>query len=129
MVIIFLKGRWIICQNYNVKSINAAHNADGLCAKNYIDVDGPESHNKKETSCKSYLLKDVDTYNYEFAEMGNNPSLQTEVYCDAINCVYEKGQRCYADRIEIANVDSEQSTNKQSRKPETTHCKTFEPRD
>ena len=106
-----------------------AHNADGLCAKNYIDVDGPESHNKKETSCKSYLLKDVDTYNYEFAEMGNNPSLQTEVYCDAINCVYEKGQRCYADRIEIANVDSEQSTNKQSRKPETTHCKTFEPRD
>ena len=46
-----------------------AHNADGLCAKNYIDVDGPESHNKKETSCKSYLLKDVDTYNYEFAEM------------------------------------------------------------
>lgn len=22
--------------------------------------------------------------------MGNNPSLQTEVYCDAINCVYEK---------------------------------------
>ena len=45
------------------------------------------------------------------------------------NCVYEKGQRCYADRIEIANVDSEQSTNKQSRKPETTHCKTFEPRD
>ena len=108
---------------------HCAHNADGLCAKNYIDVDGPESHNKKETSCKSYLLKDVDTYNYEFAEMGNNPSLQTEVYCDAINCVYEKGQRCYADRIEIANVDSEQSTNKQSRKPETTHCKTFEPRD
>lgn len=25
-----------------------AHNADGLCAKNYIDVDGPESHNKKK---------------------------------------------------------------------------------
>ena len=111
------------------KVSQCAHNADGLCAKNYIDVDGPESHNKKETSWKSYLLKDVDTYHYEFAEMGNNPSLQTEVYCDAINCVYEKGQRCYADRIEIANVDSEQSTNKQSRKPETTHCKTFEPRD
>lgn len=62
--------------------------------------------------------------------MGNNPSLQTEVYCDAINCVYEKGQRCYADRIEIANVDSEQSeriSNLENQKP--THCKTFEPRD
>ena len=28
-----------------------AHNASGLCAKNYIDVDGPEAHNKKETFC------------------------------------------------------------------------------
>ena len=60
--------------------------------------------------------------------MGNNPTLQTEVYCDAIECVYEKGQRCYADRIEIANVDSENS-NKHTNKPGVTHCQTFEPRD
>ena len=106
-----------------------AHNASGLCAKNYIDVDGPEEKKKKETFCKSYVLKDVETYKYEFAEMGNNPSLQTEVYCDAINCVYEKGQRCYADRIEIANVNPETNTTKQSKKPETTQCKTFEPKD
>ena len=47
-----------------------AYNKTGLCAKNYIDVDGPEASSKKETSCKSYLFKDVETsYDYEFATM------------------------------------------------------------
>ncbi len=107
-----------------------AHNKSGLCSKNYIDVDGPEANNKKETSCRSYLFKDVDTYEYEFATMDKEATLQTEVYCDAVKCVYEKGQRCYADRIEIANVneDSEHSY-KHSQKPGVTECKTFEPRD
>ena len=55
-----------------------AYNKTGLCAKNYIDVDGPEASSKKETSCKSYLFKDVETsYDYEFATMDSNPSLQT----------------------------------------------------
>ena len=108
-----------------------AYNKTGLCAKNYIDVDGPEASSKKETSCKSYLFKDVETsYDYEFATMDSNPSLQTEVYCDATQCVYEKGQRCYADRIEISNVDETTAKDyKKSQKPSVTECKTFEPRD
>lgn len=107
-----------------------AHNKDGLCAKNYIDVDGPEANNKKETCCKSYLFKDVDTFDYEFATMDASPTLQTEVYCDAIKCVYEKGQRCYADRIEISNVNEKTPAEYQkSHKSGVTQCKTFEPRD
>ncbi len=102
------------------------HNSEGLCAKNYIDVDGPNANNKKETCCKSYLLKDSDIYNYEFAEMSGTPNAQTEVYCDAIKCVYEKGQRCYADRIEIANINHNAPKTEDY---EVTHCKTFEPRD
>jgi hypothetical protein len=104
------------------------HNSDGLCSKNYIDVDGPTSNSKKETSCKSYLYKGSDLSNYEFSKFDETPSLQTEVYCDAIKCVYEKGQRCYADKIEIANVQSN-SQNTQTVDSGVTHCKTFEPRD
>ena len=87
-----------------------------------------------ETATKfieTYLFKDVETsYDYEFATMDSNPSLQTEVYCDATQCVYEKGQRCYADRIEISNVDETTVKDyKKSQKPSVTECKTFEPRD
>lgn len=106
-----------------------AYNGDGLCSKNYIDVDGPEANNKKETCCKSYIYKDVESFNYEFAEFDHNPTLQTEVYCDAIQCVYEKGQRCFADRIEIANIDTNLNPQKRANKPAVTHCRTFEPRD
>ena len=103
------------------------HNTDGLCAKNYIDVDGPSANTKKETCCKSYLLKDQNNLNYEFSKLYEETSLQTEVYCDAIKCVYEKGQRCYADRIEIANINNNQNNN--SKQSSVTHCKTFEPKD
>ena len=105
------------------------HNTKGLCAKNYIDVDGPKANNKNETCCKSYLLDNPNSFNYEFAkEDSKNPTVQTEVYCDAIKCVYEKGQRCYADRIKIANTFKNEKT-QMSKEPSVTHCQTFEPRD
>ena len=102
------------------------HYSEGMCSKHYIDVDGPNANTKKETCCKSYLLKDSDIYNYEFAEITSSPDVQTEVYCDAINCVYEKGQRCFADRIEIANITN---GNVKTENSSVTHCKTFEPVD
>ena len=105
-----------------------AHYNDGLCSKNYIDVDGPMSQTKKDTSCKSYLYKGNDLYDYEFSKLDQTPSLQTEVYCDAVKCVYEKGQRCYADKIEIENINTS-SKNLCTNDQGVTHCKTFEPRD
>ncbi len=110
-------------------SVNqCAHYNEGLCSKKYIDVDGPMSQTKKDTSCKSYLYKGNDLYDYEFSKLDQKPTLQTEVYCDAVKCVYEKGQRCYADKIEIENINADSKTlctNDQG----VTHCKTFEPRD
>ena len=108
-----------------------AYNYDWLCRKNYIDVDGVTSKTKKETCCKSYKVKDLDNYNYEFAQLGEMPRRQTEVYCDAINCVFERGQKCCADRIQIKNVsDVNNITDKNSAKSaQVTHCQTFECRE
>ncbi len=103
------------------------HFSEGLCSKNYIDVDGIESNNKKETSCKSYLFNNGENLKFEFSKFEEKPSVQTEVYCDAIKCVYEKGQKCYADRIEIANINNRENVS--SNNSAVTHCKTFEPRD
>ena len=103
------------------------HYNEGLCSKNYIDVDGSNARTKKDTFCKSYLLKNNDIFNYEFAEISTKPTIQTEVYCDVEKCVYEKGQRCYADRIEIANKGL--NNNPKTSDITVTHCKTFEPKD
>ena len=105
-----------------------AHYSEGLCSKNYIDVDGLMSQTKRDTSCKSYLYKNDEVYNYEFSKLDGTPSLQTEVYCDAVKCVYEKGQRCYADKIEIENINASSQTLR-TNDHGVTHCKTFEPRD
>ena len=58
----------------------------------------------------------------EFASFDGKPSINTEIYCDAVNCVYEKNQKCYADRVEILADNND--LNKRS-----THCQTFEPID
>ena len=104
------------------------YNYDWLCSKNYIDVDGPGARNKTDTCCKSYEPKSSDNMNYEFATLGGiTPNIMTEVYCDAVNCVFEKGQRCYADRIEIKNVSGKLEENvDKSLSSDVTNCQTFE---
>jgi len=103
------------------------YNYDWLCAKNYIDVDGSKAKCKKETFCNSYECNN-GTHNVEFALLdGTTPSMTTEVYCDVTNCVFEKGQRCYADRIEIKNVNGSLRVDaNHAVSPEITSCQTFE---
>ena len=104
------------------------YNYDWLCAKNYIDVDGPTARCKNDTCCKSYEPKDENSTHFEFATLGGiTPNIMTEVYCDATNCVFEKGQRCYADRIEIKNVSGNLYENgAKSGNVDVTNCQTFE---
>ena len=67
---------------------------------------------------------------FEFAEFKEPPKINTEVYCDAVNCVFEKDQKCYADRIEIKNITNEKHVNyKQANRKDITHCQTFESKD
>lgn len=101
---------------------NCAYNYDWLCMKNAIDVDGPSSKCKDQTCCKSFCSKNDLNVDTEFATFDKAPSIHTEVYCDAVNCVYEKNQRCYADRIEILKDEH-------SKSDRSTHCQTFEPMD
>lgn len=103
-----------------------AYNYDWLCAKNYIDVDGKEAKCKKETFCNSYECSNGNNH-VEFATFDGSPSIVTEVYCDVTNCVFEKGQRCYADKIEIKNINGELHVNPNlGINPEVTSCQTFE---
>ena len=104
------------------KADNCAYNYDWLCKKSFIDVDGVESKTKTQTACMSYCNISDTKRDVEFASFDGKPSINTEIYCDAVNCVYEKNQKCYADRVEILADNND--LNKRS-----THCQTFEPID
>ena len=116
---------------------SCGYNANNLCARGAIDLEGPAARSKKETACLSFVRKGKNAYNYEFADFEDTLKPETSVYCDAINCVFECDSRCRADRIEIKNVgysDSIQSENEtkyheKAWKSQETMCKTFESRD
>lgn len=97
------------------KAENCAFNYDWLCRKNSVDIDGMSSKCKVDTCCSSFAEGNDSRIFAEFASFEETPKLQKEVYCDAINCVYERNQKCCADKIEITNNNA------------TTFCSTFEP--
>lgn len=107
---------------------NCAYNYNRLCTRGAIDVEGPTSRRKRETSCLSFVSRDIESFNYEIAHFGAEEDGKTEIYCDAIYCVYEKGSKCHADRVHITNVDDNRRRNisNEANQPLDTMCKTFE---
>lgn len=109
---------------------NCAYNFARLCTKDGISVEGPASRRKRETSCHSFVPREIATYNYEFAKFGAESEENSEVWCDAIMCVYQQGDRCLADIIKIKVVggfpsEKRNHTQKASSVDETM-CQTFE---
>lgn len=109
------------CNVYQCK-----YNYDSLCSRNNIDVGGMGSTCKTNTCCTNFEYRDNSQYLEEFAKLGEKPALQTEVYCDVVNCVFERGQKCYADKVVIKNVEN---TNLPFTSSAVTHCQTFESKD
>lgn len=109
---------------------NCAFNYDRFCTKDGITVDGPASRRKRETSCHSFMSREIETLNFEFAKFGVDSDGNNEVWCDAIMCVYQQGDRCLADRIKIKVVGgfpSERRNHTQSASTvDETMCQTFE---
>ena len=99
------------------------YNYETMCSKIAIDVDGIDSKNKYDTKCSSFVCRSNDDLNYEFAKFENKPTPTTQVYCDVIKCVFERGQKCYADRIVIKHLNNGTTNPPLST---ITHCETFE---
>lgn len=99
---------------------NCLYNQSNLCGRNAISIEGYDSLSKSETCCESFSPLSRHNFIYEFANIEVKP--ETTIYCDAVNCVFQKDSRCHADHIEIkeglknAGLDPLHQTN----------CKTFE---
>lgn len=119
------------------------YNYERQCTRKNIDVEGVTSTKKCQTYCESFLPKSDMTMNYEFASFDGKVHGISDVYCDAVCCVYEKGQKCYADQIYIknSNVKAKYNSefgndfNAEDIKPKAatvckdTECDTFECKD
>ncbi len=102
--------------------VSCGFNKIGLCSKHTISVDGPNSYSKKETECCSYTPVDHLNFSYEIADIEGETTLETEIHCDAKNCVFQRNNHCYADRVEIKH----QSDRIGSKAIHQSMCKTFE---
>lgn len=99
------------------------YNYETMCSKRAIDVDGIDSKNKNDTKCSSFVYRNLNDINFEFSKFENEPTPTTEVYCDVIKCVFERGQKCHADRIVIKQMTSNSINQPTST---STLCETFE---
>lgn len=111
----------------NCSVIKCNYQDKNHCCRNSIDVEGIAAHRKAETACLSYLPKTGEAYAEEFAKEFGPDKPEKIIYCDAVNCVYERNSKCHADRIEID--DSKNATSSGYYKSTETMCKTFERRD
>ena len=102
------------------------YNNKNSCLKHSIDIDGIDSRCKNDTACSSFVYQSLEDHNYEFARIEKPLEQKTEVFCDVIKCVFERGQKCYADRIVIKNSPNH---NAQLTNNIHTHCYTFESKD
>lgn len=102
------------------------YNHDNNCMKKTIDIDGFNSKCKNDTSCSSFEYKADDSFDYEFATMDKSREQKTEVFCDVVQCVFERGQKCCADRIVIKNTPNKTAHSSNNL---LTHCHTFESKD
>lgn len=96
------------------------YNQNNLCGRNAISVEGYDSYSKVETCCESFNPVSKHNFIYEFANLEVKP--ETTIYCDALNCVFQKGSRCHADHIEIKEAHDKPGIDAQHE----TNCKTFE---
>jgi hypothetical protein len=96
------------------------YNQNNLCGRNAISIDGYNSYSKSETCCESYSPISTHNFLYEISSLDVKP--ETTIYCDAVNCVFQKDAKCHADHIEI-----KEGVDKPGFKAiHTTNCKTFE---
>lgn len=80
---------------------NCAYNANKMCKRENITVDGPEAKKPSETACKSFMAKGTNTLNSLSCSC---VAKETNVACDAVTCKYNQKNKCTAEEIAIAGV-------------------------
>lgn len=93
---------------------NCGYNSEHLCSLNKISVDGSSATNSENTCCASFVQQSDSFSNCAGCESATK---QTEVGCEAENCVYNEECICHAEAIDVCGCGAEKASG--------TECSTF----
>lgn len=99
--------------------MNCANNKDDCCCKPDIQINGPCACGSEQTCCSSFSDATSSTEN---AVGYSLPNLALEIDCDAKNCTYNEGNKCYAESINVSSEGNNPDT------ASKTECSTFQNR-
>lgn len=87
--------------------LNCAYNRDRSCRKDNIQVEGDSAHVTEETCCGSFEFKGCGC-----ANGSGYAKKETEVYCKAEDCTFNRANKCSAEHICISgqNADTLEQT-------------------
>ena len=93
---------------------NCAYNAEHLCALNEIQVGGQNATSTEATCCDSFRQEGESVSN---CVNGSCASKETEIDCEATNCVHNDNCKCHADSIDVCGCGAKHAKG--------TECATF----
>jgi len=100
--------------NLSCSVTNCAHNKDDLCSLNDIKVGGHQANVKEETCCSSFEDREDSVQNMSDSSQAEP---ETEIECDARECVYNEDKECTASEIHVSGDGASEC--------EETECHTF----
>ncbi|MBR1692069.1 MAG: DUF1540 domain-containing protein [Lachnospiraceae bacterium] len=95
---------------------NCTYNEKYCCCKGDIMVGGRHADQEDDTCCESFRNVTGDF----FKSAMDHPSIVIHIDCEAVNCVYNSGYRCHADKVAIKGNGADDS--------QATLCATFKER-
>ena len=96
-------------------AVKCIYNDDHYCQKGDILVEGNHAQEPSETCCSSFREDNGEMTAKNFAGESSGKIL---VDCTACNCRYNRGEKCYAEKIAIAGSSACQCRQ--------TECSTFD---
>lgn len=93
------------------------YNQSSLCNRSQIAVNGIMAKKNDDTACETFYLRLHEKLNSEFGSFANLNNANTDIYCDAINCVHCDAGICQAGVVSIDGT--------KAKKSKETCCSTF----
>lgn len=94
--------------------IGCAYNGDNSCKRADINVAGEEASRARDTCCSSFVPRGSGSASNSFG----TPSKDTQVFCDAVECMYNRRNSCRANHIGISGSRADHRSG--------TECASFE---
>ena len=82
--------------------VTCAYNADNCCKREAINVRGEDASTSSQTACGSFSTSSAATN-----ACRGDACKETEVSCEAVECMYNSGHQCRANHIGISGGRAE----------------------